>query len=778
MIFIRKLIRYSVLIGFCYIFVCICKSLSLLEIINKDWITWLKIENTLFIYLGILVVFYIFFIYTKSELTEIHILIKKHLLMIKLITFCLMMISFYKSYNTKLMIAFIFEFLLIYCLLDYESNKQYMYDFSQQNGISNYTEQTVIGKDKLTNNQRRVYNQLENLICKRKSIDSFNIGLIGDWGSGKTSITDTLIYELEKENKYFFLKVSALTFNETGNIIEYVKDFFGDLFKRYEIDYYFGDSNVAFLGSLAMLNNNAKSIKDIVESVKGDSFVDLEKERFLFNKQVRKLLEASKRKNIILMIDDMDRTYHQDNIIKILSEFSSINGLITIVSLNNDDIDNKIFNHENKDDIGKENVMYRELDKYIHVRINLDKGNDIDYDIAIVNQIYQAYQERIVDLCYFDLNEENNHFSCFDGLPGYPMRAIEKGYIHTGYYNLLFELFYDNLKLSNEGFGNYIESLINNFVQNTNELSIDRLDNNSLEERKKIEEIINIKNIVPNRHISIGKWMFRASNIYSLVFECLNNIIDQIDLLQSERIGIRRSISTINDMYLYCLNKLGLGKETIEKKKVIIYIIFSDDERRKIEKLIKNFNYEEIRNICVTKLSNISESIIAQEKLNDFMTYLSNIISNYRSFKIQLREANIFEKDYLTYQIEQWEILHGKDKEYKNMVYNRYFSVLGLDISIPKVIWLVNSILIQNYILRFGTRFNKGELINSRVYIYHGNNRKIVVISKKNEIIENSIFLDITGEILNDLNKEELEEIKKKNEIVWKLNNSNTENER
>ena len=95
MTFIRKIIRYSVLIGFCYIFVCICKSLSLLEIINKDWITWLKIENMLFIYLGILVVFYIFFIYTKSELTDLHILIKKHLLMIKLITFCLITISFY-----------------------------------------------------------------------------------------------------------------------------------------------------------------------------------------------------------------------------------------------------------------------------------------------------------------------------------------------------------------------------------------------------------------------------------------------------------------------------------------------------------------------------------------------------------------------------------------------------------------------------------------------------------------------------------------------------------
>lgn len=142
MIFIRKLIRCSLLIGFCYIFVCVCKSLSLLEIINKDWITWLEIENMLFIYLGILVVFYIFFIYTKSELTEIHILLKKHLLMIKFILICLMIISFYKSYNTLLMILFMIEFLVVYCLLDYEANKQYTYNFNHQNKMSSFTEQT------------------------------------------------------------------------------------------------------------------------------------------------------------------------------------------------------------------------------------------------------------------------------------------------------------------------------------------------------------------------------------------------------------------------------------------------------------------------------------------------------------------------------------------------------------------------------------------------------------------------------------------------------------
>ena len=141
---------------------------------------------------------------------------------------------------------------------------------------------------------------------------------------------------------------------------------------------------MAFLGSLAMLNNNAKSIKDIVESLKGNSFVDLEKERFLFNDQVRRLLEVSKRKNIILMIDDMDRTYHQDNIIKLLNEFASINGLITIVSLNKD---------LNKKEEGQE---YSELDKYIHVRLFVKENNkynevNIDYD-TITKQILEAYE--------------------------------------------------------------------------------------------------------------------------------------------------------------------------------------------------------------------------------------------------------------------------------------------------------------------------------------------------------------------------------------------------
>ena len=45
-----------------------------------------------------------------------------------------------------------------------------------------------------------------------------------------------------------------------------------------------------------------------------------------------------------------------------------------------------------------------------------------------------------------------------------------------------------------------------------------------------------------------------------------------------------------------------------------------------------------------------------------------------------------------------------------------------------------------------------------------------MVISKEDETMENSIFLDITGEMINDISENELVEIKEKNMLVWKAN--------
>lgn len=733
MIFIRKLIRCSLLIGFCYIFVCVCKSLSLLEIINKDWITWLEIENMLFIYLGILVVFYIFFIYTKSELTEIHILLKKHLLMIKFILICLMIISFYKSYNTLLMILFMIEFLVVYCLLDYEANKQYTYNFNHQNKMSSFTEQTVIGREKLTNSQRDSYDQLVALINDRKSTDSFNIGLIGDWGSGKTSITDTLIYELEKENKYFFLKISALTFNETGNIIEYVKNFFGNLFKRYEIDYYFGDSNVAFLGSLAMLNNSTKSMKEIVESIKGNSFVDLEKERILFNDQVRRLLEASKRKNIILIIDDMDRTYHKENIIKLLSEFSSINGLITIVSLNKE---------LNKKEEGQE---YNELDKYIHIIIH-HKDRKIFSHQLLTQQILESY-DRITkkDNCFLSINGYNQ-YSLYDLIHSFDSKVVIKPVISEDTnYNMMLEIFYGNLKLNNLGFEEYIENCVLEAILNTKEFK--------------------------------GKKEFKNCSLDDLNLKFMSFL--EILLLLYEYIispndYIKNNISNLNELYKYITDikvSIIIDRNYFGNMRELKSIVFFNQQPT-VDDLIKNHNYEELAKIVNSKIKSMYFLVLNMTQLMGFIDYLDNVITNYRTSKRLLGEAELLDINFLEHIIDKWKMSNCINDKLKELV-SKYTELKPLQIYESSVIKFLDSIFVHKFIFQFKNRFQIKKYGDCRVFIYHGDKRHIIILENKNSNGTEKIFIDITGRIIEykNLISKEKEEIRKKEEIVWSVMN-------
>lgn len=743
MTFIRKLIRYSLLIGFCYMFICVCKSLSLLEIFDKDWIPLLKIEHIPFVYLAVLMIF-IFCIFNKEELTEKHILVKKYLSVIKFIIFCLMVISFYKSYNTLLMISFIIEFLVIYCLLDYEANKQYTYNFNHQNKMSNFTEQTVIGKEKLTVNQKEIYDQLETLINKRKSTDSFNIGLIGDWGSGKTSITDTLIYEFEKENKYFFLKISALTFNETGNIIEYVKNFFGDLFKRYEIDYYFGDSNVAFLGSLAMLNNSTKSMKDIVESIRGNSFIDLEKERILFNDQVGRLLEASKRKNIILMIDDMDRTYQQENIIKLLSEFSSINGLITIVSLNNDDIDYKIFNHENKDDF-EENVRYRELDKYIHVRIYHEDRKIFSHQL-LTQQILESYDHITKkDNCFLSINGYNQ-YSLFDLIYCFDSKAVIKQVVSEDTnYNMMLEIFYGNLKLNNLGFEEYIENCVLEAILNTKEFK--------------------------------GKKEFKNcsfDDLNSKFMAFLEMLLLLYENISSPNDYVKNNISNLNELYKYITGRkvlVVIDRNYFGNIRELKSIVFFN-QQPSVEDLIKNHKYEELAKIVYSKIKSMYFLVSIMVGFMDFIDYLDYVMVNYRSFKILLREAEIFDIDFLEYLIDDWKTGYFIDNKLEALK-NRYAIFKSLQVKDCSMEKFLDSIFVHKFIFQFKNRFQIEKYGDCRAFIYHGDKRNIIILENKNSNGIERIFMDITGRIIEyqSLSSKEKEEIIKKEEMIWSVMN-------
>ena len=625
------------------------------------------------------------------------------------------------------------EFLVVYCLLDYEANKQYTYNFNHQNKMSSFTEQTVIGREKLTNSQRDSYDQLVALINDRKSTDSFNIGLIGDWGSGKTSITDTLIYELEKENKYFFLKISALTFNETGNIIEYVKNFFGNLFKRYEIDYYFGDSNVAFLGSLAMLNNSTKSMKEIVESIKGNSFVDLEKERILFNDQVRRLLEASKRKNIILIIDDMDRTYHKENIIKLLSEFSSINGLITIVSLNKE---------LNKKEEGQE---YNELDKYIHIIIH-HKDRKIFSHQLLTQQILESY-DRITkkDNCFLSINGYNQ-YSLYDLIHSFDSKVVIKPVISEDTnYNMMLEIFYGNLKLNNLGFEEYIENCVLEAILNTKEFK----------GKKKF------------KNCSLDDLNLKFMSFLEILLLLYEYIISPNDY-------IKNNISNLNELYKYITDikvSIIIDRNYFGNMRELKSIVFFNQQPT-VDDLIKNHNYEELAKIVNSKIKSMYFLVLNMTQLMGFIDYLDNVITNYRTSKRLLGEAELLDINFLEHIIDKWKMSNCINDKLKELV-SKYTELKPLQIYESSVIKFLDSIFVHKFIFQFKNRFQIKKYGDCRVFIYHGDKRHIIILENKNSNGTEKIFMDITGRIIEykNLISKEKEEIRKKEEIVWSVMN-------
>lgn len=330
---IKKILKFILLIIICFTVQQILDVFGLLEILNRD-INILTIDEFLEIYGVISILFFVFSLF-QFEINSLNTFLKKHC---KYIVIALWIVELVVLYKCSLLYQFqicIIEFGVIYYCLDYISVKTYKYKMMENKRTnSNYVEKPVVGKENLTSSQLQTMLELQKLIDARKSTDSFNIALIGAWGCGKTSITDTLIYEYQKRwigKKYFMLKISALTLHETKNIVLYVKSFFENLFRKYEIG--INGENVAFLTSLAKCFGDSVPFGEMLSGVKDEVFIDIEKERELFIKQVRKLLKISGRKNILFFIDDTDRSEEEDQIIKVLVEFAAIDGVISIISL-------------------------------------------------------------------------------------------------------------------------------------------------------------------------------------------------------------------------------------------------------------------------------------------------------------------------------------------------------------------------------------------------------------------------------------------------------------
>lgn len=262
------------------------REISVLTIIQQNVFKHISIDY-FWVFLAVGLVLSSYFLIIKKEFFAYHMMVKKHKILIKFLYWGLGVFISCKIYKTSQYMIYFVEYCILYFYMDYEFYRDFEYQLNIKGNESNYVEKAVAGKGYLTKSQKIVLDNLIDLIDKRSQKDSYNIGLIGAWGCGKTSITDTLINEFQNRNKkekqYFMLKIGALTLNEMQNVVIYVKEYIENLFNKYEIDSFWGNANVAFLNTLVEVFGNVSSLEHKFTEDKG-GFIDLEQEREYFEK--------------------------------------------------------------------------------------------------------------------------------------------------------------------------------------------------------------------------------------------------------------------------------------------------------------------------------------------------------------------------------------------------------------------------------------------------------------------------------------------------------------
>lgn len=168
------------------------------------------------------------------------------------------------------------------------------------------------------------------------------------------------------------------------------------------------------------------------------------------------------------------------------------------------------------------------------------------------------------------------------------------------------------------------------------------------------------------------------------------------------------------------------------------------------------------------KMKEVINLFLLYMVLLDFMEYFRDILNNYRTFKMQLREAELLHMNYFDYLIKEWQPRKEVIDNFEKMK-SEWKSLKNINCAMPSINTFFNNVLYNKYILKFGQRFFNGELKGSRLFLYYGSDEAIIVITKKDMPVKEGILLDVTGERIINISSNTLEEIKKINEEIWSI---------
>lgn len=659
--------------------------------------------------------------------------------------------------------------------------------------ISIFSDETA-SENMLSSMQKECFNKILDVIELRESGESVNIGLYGEWGRGKTSVIDSVIKQLEKrkkkENKYFILKINASTFEKVANIVDYVGNYFEKLFYQYSIGLSGLFEEITFFSYLADMVDEKKSgaIKSAVYSMlSAHKYVDIETERLLFTDKVQRLLKVSQRKNVILIIDDADRTEVKDKIIAMLSEFSSIKGIITIMLLSDANYvsyrPGKIMS-ENGDETEKKGIEIDKVDKYIHIRIKIEDDIKIENervikDYIIKSNIRNNYKQIYYVNCAKDIKNSIVHYNY-----GYNTYCNGKDVKDR---NVLFDIFLENLRLTDMSFGETLEKLVLDYFNNSEESKVFEKESGKLPEN--IKHIFNVDNALTwNMYRYFGNEDFQWFNsISSSIMQMMTSMLLLLNgLTNNEKMkalkkGVAKDLIELNNAIID--NLLGRIDDNImdmnvpyELKNIEFTktaIMFLGEQLDDVNKKIRDGDFDTVSKLLKQKYTQLSNLLVMVLGLSEFMTYIKQVMNNFRTLKVQLRESMVLNINYLNYLLDDWEISDKVVERVKAMKVQMSFKE-DIQISYPSLKIYISNMIYLRYVVGYEEN-NISDKINaskeSIFWMTELEDTSYVVISLKYDNGIEYVVKDMMGNLVLDVSGKLKEQILDEGEQVRLANN-------
>ncbi|WP_167611146.1 P-loop NTPase fold protein [Maribellus sediminis] len=285
--------------------------------------------------------------------------------------------------------------LFILSILKIKSDKAEHSESNNQN-IDNgtfFSEIAVTTFDDLDHDQKRVVNQLKNVIEKSNS-EYISIALNGEWGSGKSSITNGF---KNRYKEYEFIEINLWGTPSYKDSINELKNKVSDFIKRSFLP--IEKRELAYFNSF--ISNFDRGIGGVTKVITG--YIPFSDSKTTLEDKIKKTLKDSKKRKLVIIFDDIDRLSpkYLNSYLKQIAFISGLKNVVSITNIDIDTIENKLYLNENNYKELSESINF--LDKIFSIRLNTPHNQN--YIRLFFNRCFGEWSKNFRTIDFTDKEE-------------------------------------------------------------------------------------------------------------------------------------------------------------------------------------------------------------------------------------------------------------------------------------------------------------------------------------------------------------------------------------